>query len=114
MEFLDNATISYLDFDGANDFNCWGTDPYMALVEDAHLTYANNYWHNTYGRVPKVTGETHGSQVHLYNQYVNSNRFFIAGANGNAIFMEILSEIIFWAFITLSCRTSLPVSPPPF
>ena len=84
MEFLDNATISYLDFDGANDFNCWGTDPYMALVEDAHLTYANNYWHNTYGRVPKVTGETHGSQVHLYNQYVNSNRFFIAGANGKS------------------------------
>ena len=61
MEFLDEGTISYLDFDGANDFNCWGTDPYMALVEDAHLTYANNYWHNTYGRVPKVTGESNGS-----------------------------------------------------
>ena len=71
MEFLDNATISYLDFDGANEYNCWGTDPYMALVEDAHLTYANNYWHNTYGRVPKVTGENNGSQVHLYNQYVD-------------------------------------------
>ena len=84
MEFLDEGTISYLDFDGANDFNCWGTDPYMALVEDAHLTYANNYWHNTYGRVPKVTGESNGSQVHLYNQYVDYNRFFIAGANGHS------------------------------
>lgn len=84
MEFVDNATISYLDFDGANDFNCWGTDPYMALVEDAHLTYANNYWHNTYGRVPKVTGENNGSQVHLYNQYVDYNRFFVAGANGHS------------------------------
>ena len=84
MEFLDDGTISYLDFDGANDFNCWGTDPYMALVEDAHLTYANNYWHNTYGRVPKVTGESNGSQVHLYNQYVDYNRFFIAGANGHS------------------------------
>lgn len=84
MEFVDDATISYLDFDGANDFNCWGTDPYMALVEDAHLTYANNYWHNTYGRVPKVTGESNGSQVHLYNQYVDYNRFFIAGANGHS------------------------------
>jgi len=84
MEFLDEGTISYLDFDGANDFNCWGTDPYMALVEDAHLTYANNYWHNTYGRVPKVTGESNGSQVHLYNQYVDYNRFFVAGANGHS------------------------------
>jgi hypothetical protein len=84
MEFVDDATISYLDFDGANDFNCWGTDPYMALVEDAHLTYANNYWHNTYGRVPKVTGENNGSQVHLYNQYVDYNRFFVAGANGHS------------------------------
>ena len=56
----------------------------MALVEDAHLTYANNYWHNTYGRVPKVTGESNGSQVHLYNQYVDYNRFFIAGANGHS------------------------------
>ncbi len=84
MEFVDDATISYLDFDGANEFNCWGTDPYMALVEDAHLTYANNYWHNTYGRVPKVTGESNGSQVHLYNQYVDYNRFFVAGANGHS------------------------------
>ena len=84
MEFLDEATISYLDFDGANEYNCWGTDPYMALVEDAHLTYANNYWHNTYGRVPKVTGENNGSQVHLYNQYVDYNRFFVAGANGHS------------------------------
>jgi hypothetical protein len=56
----------------------------MALVEDAHLTYANNYWHNTYGRVPKVTGENNGSQVHLYNQYVDYNRFFVAGANGHS------------------------------
>lgn len=84
MEFVDDATISYLDFDGANEYNCWGTDPYMALVEDAHLTYANNYWHNTYGRVPKVTGENNGSQVHLYNQYVDYNRFFVAGANGHS------------------------------
>lgn len=84
MEFVDNATISYLDFDGANDYNCWGTDPYMALVEDAQLTYANSYWHNTYGRVPKVTGENDGSKVHLYNQLVDGNRFFIAGASGHS------------------------------
>lgn len=84
MEFVDNATISYTDLDGANEFNCWGSDPYMALVEDAHLTYANNYWHNSYGRVPKVTGESNGSQVHIYNQLVDGNRFFIAGANGHS------------------------------
>ncbi len=84
MEFVDNATISYLDFDGANEYNCWGIDPYMALVEDATLTYANDYWHNTYGRVPKVTGEVKGSKVHLYNQYVDYNRFFVAGANGHS------------------------------
>ena len=84
MEFVDDATISYLDFDGANEYNCWGTDPYMSLVEDATLTYANDYWHNTYGRVPKVTGEVNGSKVHLYNQYVDYNRFFVAGANGHS------------------------------
>lgn len=84
MEFVDNATISYMENDGANEYNCWGTDPYMALVEDAHLTYANNYWHNTYGRVPKVTGESNGSQVHIYNQLVDGNNFFIAGANGHS------------------------------
>ncbi len=84
MEFVDNATISYTDLDGGNEHNCWGWDPYMALVEDAHLTYANNYWHNTYGRVPKVTGENNGSQVHLYNQYVDKNSFFIAGASGHS------------------------------
>lgn len=82
MEYLDSATISYLDFDGRSDYNCWGTDPFMALVEDAQLTYANNYWHGTYGRVPKVTGEVSGSTVHLYNQYVDTNYFFIAGASG--------------------------------
>lgn len=84
MEFVDNATISYVDMDGGNEYNCWGWDPYMALVEDAHLTYANNYWHNTYGRVPKVTGESNGSQVHLYNQYVEKNNFFVVGASGHA------------------------------
>jgi len=84
MEFVDNATISYMENDGANEYNCWGTDPYMSLVEDAHLTFANNYWHNTYGRVPKVTGENDGSQVHIYNQLVDGNRFFVAGANGHS------------------------------
>ncbi|SHL21236.1 Pectate lyase [Fibrobacter sp. UWEL] len=84
MEFVDNATISYMDNDGANEYNCWGTDPYMSLVEDAHLTFANSYWHNTYGRVPKVTGENDGSQVHIYNQLVDGNRFFVAGANGHS------------------------------
>jgi hypothetical protein len=73
MEFVDNATISYLDFDGANEYNCWGTDPYMALVEDAHLTYANNYWHNTYGRVPKVTGENLAAGTHSAVAVVTDN-----------------------------------------
>lgn len=88
---LDSATVSYLDYDGASEFNCWGYDPYMALVQDAQLTYANVYWHNTYGRVPKVGGN---SRVHMFNNYTSYNYWTGAAVNGDnsSSYSQILYE----------------------
>lgn len=76
------ATVSWLEYDGSNDKNCYGNDPYVALVQDADLTYANSYWRNTSGRVPKVVSTTRASKVHMYNNYVDSNTFFVVGTHG--------------------------------
>lgn len=87
------ATVSWLEYDGSNDKNCNGNDPYVALVENADLTYANSYWRNTSGRVPKVYSKTSASRVHIYNNYIDSNTFFIVGANGASSTYK--SEVLF-------------------
>lgn len=94
IEYTNQGTISWLDFDGANEYNCWATDPYMALVQDAEMTYANVYWHNTYGRVPKASSSIGLTKVHMYNNYLDYNRFFIVGASGtsNTARVEVLYE----------------------
>lgn len=94
ITYTDSVTVSWLDYDGANQHNCWATDPYMALVEDASVTYANDYWHNTYGRVPKAAGQSAVTKIHVYNNYVDYNRFFIAGASGksSSAYAQILYE----------------------
>src|SRR5574344_2095327 len=94
MEYTDGVTVSWLDYDGANEFNCQATDPYMALIEDTKITYANTYWHNTYGRVPKAAAQSAATLVHLYNTYVNYNRFFVVGASGNSstAYAQVLYE----------------------
>ena len=74
LEYVKGITVSYLDYDGSNEYNCYYYDPYMHLVETAQLTFANVYWHNSFGRVPKVTSEADGSyasMVHIYNSYVD-------------------------------------------
>lgn len=88
---LDGATVSYLDYDGSSEFNCWGYDPYMALIQDAELTYANVYWHDTYGRVPKAGGN---SRVHMYNNYTSYNYWTGAAASGDnsSSYTQILYE----------------------
>ena len=85
------ATVSYLDYDGTSEFNCWGYDPYMALVQDAELTYANVYWHGTYGRVPKVGGN---SRVHIFNNYTSYNYWTGAAVSGDnsGSYSQILYE----------------------
>ena len=85
------ATVSYLDYDGSSEYNCWGYDPYMALVQNAELTYANVYWHGTYGRVPKAGGN---SRVHLYNNYTSYNYWTGAAVSGDnsASFTQMLYE----------------------
>lgn len=94
LENLTQGTISYLDFDGANSYNCWATDPYMHLAQDLEVTYANNYWHNTFGRVPKVTSKYGASKVHIYNSYVDYNYYFIVGASGSSAsaYSQVLYE----------------------
>lgn len=77
---VSGATVSYLDYDGSSEYNCWGYDPYMALVQNAELTYANVYWHGTYGRVPKAGGN---SRVHLYNNYTSYNYWTGAAVSGD-------------------------------
>ena len=88
---VSGATVSYLDYDGSSEYNCWGYDPYMALVQDAELTYANVYWHGTYGRVPKAGGN---SRVHLYNNYTSYNYWTGAAVSGDnaSSFTQMLYE----------------------
>lgn len=88
---VDGATVSYLDYDGSSEYNCWGYDPYMALVQDAELTYANVYWHGTYGRVPKAGGS---SRVHMYNNYTSYNYWTGAAVSGESStsFTQMLYE----------------------
>lgn len=81
---LKEATVSYLDYDGANEYNCYYYDPYMHLIQDAEVTFANVYWHNTYGRVPKVASDYTDSKVHIYNSYVDYNYWHIIDATGNS------------------------------
>ncbi len=84
LEYATETTISWLDYDGRNEYNCWQTDPYVSLVEDMDVTYANVYWHATYGRVPKVGSGTSPSRVHIYNSYVDTNTYFMIGAEGTS------------------------------
>jgi len=81
IEYSTETTISWLDYDGRNEYNCYLLDPFVALVEDADVTYANNYWHATSGRVPKVGSGTNASRVHLYNNYVDTNTYYMIGAD---------------------------------
>lgn len=86
IEFVKGATVSYVDYDGANEYNCYYYDPYMHLVEAAELTMANMYWHNTFGRVPKVYS-VDGSQaptVHIYNSYVDYNHWHVIDVTGTS------------------------------
>jgi hypothetical protein len=94
LEYTNEATVSWLDFDGSNEYNCWATDPFMALIQDTKITYANVYWHNTYGRVPKASSNTGVTQVHMYNNYVDYNRYFIVGASGksSSAYTQVLYE----------------------
>lgn len=87
LEYVKGITVSYLDYDGSNEYNCYYYDPYMHLVETAQLTFANVYWHNGFGRVPKVTSEADGSYastVHIYNSYVDYNHWHVIDASGNS------------------------------
>ncbi|HLP42186.1 MAG TPA: hypothetical protein VK465_11805, partial [Fibrobacteria bacterium] len=79
-------SITWSVYDGENHANCYKYDPYVALIENAELTYAYDYWVNTMGRVPKVVSDTRESKVHIVNNYVNFNNYFLVGAHGTARF----------------------------
>lgn len=84
LENLKAATVSYLYYDGANEYNCYYYDPYMHLVQNAELTMANNYWANTYGRIPKIASDNFASTVHIYNSYVEYNYWHIVDISGSS------------------------------
>lgn len=95
LEFVKGLTVSYVDYDGANEYNCYYYDPYMHLVEDAQATMHDMYWHNTYGRVPKVYGVNGSSvapTVHIYNSYVDYNYWHIIDVNGTS---SITSQLLY-------------------
>lgn len=94
MEYVTGVTVSHLDYDGRNEFNCYETDPYATLNEDAELTYAENYWHATMGRVPKVVAGTNPSKVHVFNSYLDTNTYYLIGAHGasNSATAQVLFE----------------------
>lgn len=84
IESSTETTISWLDYDGSNEFNCYLVDPFVALVQDADVTYANNYWHATSGRVPKVGSGAFSSRAHLFNNYIDTNTYYMIGADGTS------------------------------
>ena len=93
LQNLTEATISHLDYDGANEFNCYYYDPYMHLVQNAEITFANNFWENSFGRVPKVISDNKNSKVHIYNSYVDYNHWHILDVSGTSSYAsEVLYE----------------------
>lgn len=93
LEFLKGATISYLHYDGANEYNCYYYDPYMHLVQNSEITMANIYWQNTYGRVPKLNNKSGDpSKLHIYNSYIDYNYWHLIDVNGNGYPAYLLYE----------------------
>ena len=87
LEHVKGLTVSYVDYDGANDQNCYYYDPYMHLVENAQATMHHMYWHNSFGRVPKVYSVDGGKvapTVHVYNSYVEYNHWHIIDVTGTS------------------------------
>ena len=87
LEHVKGLTVSYVDYDGANDQNCYYYDPYMHLVENAQATLHHMYWHNSFGRVPKVYSVDGGKvapTVHVYNSYVEYNHWHIIDVTGTS------------------------------
>ena len=87
LEHVKGLTVSYVDYDGANDQNCYYYDPYMHLVENAQASLHHMYWHNSFGRVPKVYSVDGGKvapTVHVYNSYVEYNYWHVIDVTGTA------------------------------
>ncbi|HSQ42447.1 MAG TPA: Ig-like domain-containing protein [Fibrobacteraceae bacterium] len=79
-------SVTWSVYDGENDTNCYKYDPYVALVENAELTYAYDYWKNTSGRVPKVVSDSRASKVHILNNYFNFNNYYLLAAHGTSTY----------------------------
>ncbi len=87
LEFVKGLTVSYVDYDGGNEYNCYYYDPYMHLVENAQATIHDMYWHNSFGRVPKIyakDGSNVTPTVHIYNSYVDYNHWHVIDVNGTS------------------------------
>ena len=85
LQHVKALTVSHIDYDGTNEYNCYRYDPFMHLVRNAQVTMHHMYWHNSSGRVPKVYSEDGGKvspTVHVYNSYVESNYGHITNVMG--------------------------------
>jgi len=111
FEYTYETTVSWLDYDGRNDKNCYQTDPYVSLNEDVDVTYANNYYHGTMGRVPKVGSAVTPSRVHMYNNYIDTNTYYMIGVDGGSttantqmLFENNYVNHIFYGFVFQSAN----------
>jgi pectate lyase len=67
------VTVSYSHIDGLNSYTCGGKHHYVAAIDASDATLHHNYFDNSSGRNPKVTG---ASRVHLYSNYYTGIDYF--------------------------------------
>lgn len=77
-----NVTVSWSHFDGVNDELCWGTDPYVSMLENTEATFHHNFFDSGYGRNPKIGGSA--SRVHLYNNFWKDIYYFSMSVSDGA------------------------------
>ncbi|BCE03382.1 RICIN domain-containing protein [Marinicellulosiphila megalodicopiae] len=77
-----NITLSWNEFDGYNTFICGDQHHYTNLVQNTHATFHNNFYNQTSGRNPKITGSE--ARAHLFNNYWYNITYFAAGVSKGA------------------------------
>ncbi len=77
-----NITVSWSHFDGVNTELCWGTDPYVSLLQNTEATFHHNFFDSGYGRNPKIGGSA--SRVHMYNNYWKDIYYFSMSVSDGA------------------------------
>ena len=77
-----NVTMSWIDFEGANDAVCGGKHHYTQLISNSQVTLHHNEWRDISGRNPKIDGDK--SRVHLFNNFWKNVTYFSIGVGSGA------------------------------